>query len=115
MTRVKRGTIANKRRKNLLKHTKGFHWGGKSKYRAAKERIHHAWEYSFRDRRVKKRDFRRFWQSRINVACRKQGINYSRFMAGMKKKKIEIDRKILADLATNNPKIFEKIVEKVKS
>ena len=115
MTRIKRGATANKRRKSLLKHTKGFHWGGKSKFRAAKERIHHAWEYSYRDRKVKKRDFRQFWQSRINVACRKQGINYSRLMAGLKKNKIAIDRKILADLAINNPKIFEKIVEKAKS
>jgi len=114
MTRVKRGKAAHKRRKNLLKHTKGFRWGRKSKFRLAKDAIYHAWEYSYRDRKVKKRDFRKFWESRINSACRKLDLSYSKFMAGLKKNKIEIDRKTLADLSQKKPEIFQKIVEKVK-
>ncbi|MDP3995913.1 MAG: 50S ribosomal protein L20 [bacterium] len=114
MTRVKRGTTANKHRKNILKHTKGFRWGRKSKFKLAKDAIYHAWEYSYRDRKVKKRDFRKFWQSRINSACRKFGLSYSKFIAKLKKNKIEIDRKILSDLSQKQPEIFQKIVEKVK-
>ncbi len=115
MVRVKRGKIAHKRRKHLLKYAKGFSWGRKAKYRAAKEALLHARSYSYRDRRVKKRDFRKLWQTKINSACRQAGISYSRFIAGLKKNKIELDRKILATLAQNHPKIFGKIVEKVKS
>ena len=115
MVRVKRGTIAHKRRKNVLKHTKGFRWGRKSKYKAAKDAIRHAWSYAYRDRRVKKREFRRLWQTQINAACRPLGISYSKFIGGLKKKKIEIDRKILSTLAKKYPKIFEKIVEKAKT
>jgi len=115
MVRVKRGKIAHKRRKHLLKYAKGFSWGRKAKYRAAKEALLHARSYSYRDRRVKKRDFRKLWQTQINSACRQAGISYSRFIASLKKNKFELDRKILATLAQNHPKIFEKIVEKVKS
>ncbi|MBZ9577454.1 50S ribosomal protein L20 [Patescibacteria group bacterium] len=114
MVRVKRGKAAHKRRKKVLKHTKGFRWGRKSKYKAAKEALMHAWKYAYRDRRVKKREFRKLWQIQINSACRKQGLSYSRFIHELKEKKIELDRKILADLAKNNPNIFEKIVEEVK-
>lgn len=114
MVRVKRGTTAHKRRKKVLKHTKGFRWGRKSKYKAAKEALMHAWKYSYRDRRTKKREFRKLWQIQINAACRRQGISYSRFIHGLKQKKIELNRKILSELAKNNPKIFEKIIEKVK-
>ena len=114
MTRVKRGTIAHKRRKHLLKYAKGFRWGRKSKYRQAKEALYHAWRYAYRDRRVKKRDFRKLWQIKINALCRQHGISYSKFIAGLKKTKIELDRKILADFAQNHPQIFEKIIEKVK-
>jgi len=114
MVRVKRGKIAHKRRKKVLKHTKGFKWGRKSKYKAAKEALLHAWSYAYRDRRTKKREFRKLWQTQINAACHQQGLSYSRFIQGLKKKKIELDRKILADLARNHPKIFEKIVEKMK-
>ena len=110
MVRVKRGATAHKRRKKVLKHTKGFRWGRKSKYKAAKEALLHAWTYSYRDRRTKKREFRKLWQIQINAACRKQGISYSRFIHGLKQKKIEIDRKILSELVKYNPKIFEKIV-----
>jgi large subunit ribosomal protein L20 len=115
MTRVKRGTIAHKRRKNVLKYTKGFRWGRKSKYKAAKEAIQHAWTYAYRDRRNKKRDIRRFWQNRINFASREMGITYSHFMQGMKKKKIEIDRKILSQIIEEKPEIFNKIAEEIKA
>lgn len=115
MVRVKRGKTAHKRRKRLLKQVKGFRWGRKSKFRLAKEALYHAWEYAYRDRKTKKREFRKLWQVQINAACRKAGISYSRFMAGLKKNKIALDRKILSNLAQNQPQIFEKIVEKVKS
>jgi len=114
MVRVKRGKTAQKRRKHLLKYVKGFRWGRKAKYRLAKDAMYHAWEYAYRDRKVKKRDFRALWQSQINSACRNLGIPYSRFIAGLKKNKIELDRKVLADLIEKNPQIFEKIVEKAK-
>lgn len=114
MVRVKRGKIAHKRRKHLLKYAKGFRWGRKTKYRAAKEALMHAWKYAYRDRRAKKREFRQLWQVQINAACRQLGISYSKFIAGLKKNKIELDRKILATLAQNHSKIFEKIIEKIK-
>ena len=114
MVRVKRGKTSHKRRKRLLKHTKGFRWGRKSKYRLAKEALLHAWKYTYRDRRTKKREFRKLWQIQINAACRQQGLSYSRFIQALKEKKIELDRKILADLAKNHPEIFEKIIAKVK-
>ena len=111
MVRVKRGKTANKRRKKVLKHTKGFKWGRKSKYRLAKQALMHAWSYAYRDRRTKKRDFRRLWQVKIGMACKKHGISYSKFIHNLKQKNVEIDRKILADLAENNPEIFEKILK----
>lgn len=114
MVRVKRGTTAHKRRKRLLKYTKGFRWSRKSKYRAAKEAILHAWTYSYRDRRNKKRDFRRLWQIQINAACRQHDLSYSKFIYSLKQKKIDLDRKILSELGKNHPKIFEKIVSTVK-
>jgi len=114
MSRVKRGKIAHKRRKRLLKQAKGFRWGRKAKYRLAKDALYHAWEYAYRDRRTKKRDFRKLWQTQISATCRQAEISYSRFIAGLKKNKIELDRKILANLAQNHPEIFKKIVEKVK-
>jgi len=114
MSRVKRGKAARKKRKHLLKYAKGFHWGRKAKYRAAKEALYHAWTHSFRDRKKKKREFRKLWNIQISAACRQNGLNYSRFIAGLKRNKIELDRKVLSQLAQNNPEIFEKIVEKIK-
>lgn len=114
MVRVKKGKTAHKRRKHLLKHAKGFKYGRKSKYKLAKDALRHAWTFSYRDRKVKKRDLRRLWQLQINAACRKLGINYSRFINGLKKKNIEIDRKILAQLIEKHSDIFTKIVEEVK-
>ena len=114
MVRVKTGKISHKRREKLLKYTKGFRWGRKSRLRAAKEAILHAWSHAYRDRKRKKREFRRLWQIQINAACREHGLSYSKFIQGLKEKKIELDRKILAQLAQNHPEIFKKIVEEVK-
>ena len=115
MTRVKRGKIVHKKREHLLKYTKGFRWGRKSKYRAAKEALLHAFTYAYRDRKVKKRERRALWQIQINAACQNQGLSYSKFIYGLKQKKIGLDRKILAQLAREHPEIFEKIIEKAKT
>jgi len=115
MVRVKKGKPAKKRRKHLLKYAKGFRWGRKAKYRLAKDAMYHAWEYAYRDRKVKKRDFRALWQTQINSACRKLGISYSRFIAGLKKNKVGLDRKVLAELTVKNQGLFKKIVEEVKN
>ena len=115
MVRVKRGKSAHKRRRHLLKYAKGFRWGRKTKYRLAKVAVMKAWRYAYRDRRAKKREFRALWQTQINAACRQLGLSYSKFVSGLKKNKIELDRKILAKLAQNHSQIFQKIVEKAKS
>ncbi len=114
MTRVKRGKIATKKRREILKYTKGFRWGRKSKERAAKEALLHAWSHAFRGRKEKKRNYRALWLVQINAGARLAELTYSKLIAGLKKQNIIIDRKILADLAKNEPKVFEKIVEKVK-
>jgi len=111
MVRVKRGKAAHKRRKRVLKQVKGFQWGRKSKYRLAKDALFHAWTYTYRDRKNKKRAFRTLWQTQINAACRERGLSYSKFINFLKKNNIEIDRKILVQLAQKHPKVFEKIVE----
>lgn len=114
MTRVKRGTIANKRRKNVLKHAKGFMWGRKSKYRLAKDALMHAWSYSYRDRRKKKTAFKRLWNVKIGAGTKEYALSYSKFIHALKKGKIEIDRKILANLAEHNPEVFHKIVKEAE-
>jgi large subunit ribosomal protein L20 len=111
MPRVKRGTTANKRRKNLLKHAKGFMWTRKSKYRQAKEALLHAWSHQFNDRRKKKGYARRLWQIQIGAATKQNNLSYNKFIAGLKKTNIELDRKILAGLAQTNPEIFKKIIQ----
>ena len=114
MVRVKRGKIAHKRRKHLLKYAKGFRWGRKSKYKLAKDALLHGWKYAYRDRKVKKREFRALWQTQINAACRQHGLTYSQFIHKLKQKDIELDRKILSNLVQNHPEIFEKILETIK-
>ena len=114
MTRVKRGVIAHKRREKILKYVKGFKWGRKSKERSAHEALLHAWTNQFRDRKRKKRDFRRLWNVKINAGVRAHGLSYSRLIAGLKAKHISLDRKILADLAEHEPKVFEKIVARAR-
>lgn len=110
MSRVKRGVIAHKKRERLLRYAKGFKWGRKSKERLAREALLHAWSYQFRDRKQKKREFRRLWNIKINAGVRAHGLSYSRFIAALKKRNIELDRKILAELAEYEPKVFEHIV-----
>ncbi len=111
MTRIKRGPAAKKRKKNVLKKTKGFRYGRGKKYKAAKEALTRAGVHAYRDRKKKKRTTRALWQIKISEACRKQDISYNRFINKLKKEKIEIDRKILADLVENNPEIFEEILK----
>ncbi len=113
MVRVKRGVAANKRRKKILKQTKGFRWGRKSKYRLAKDALQHAGQYAYRDRKTKKRNFRKLWQLKINSACRQENISYSRLISGLKKNKIEIDRKIMAELIEKHPSSFRQITARV--
>ncbi|MGC9031607.1 MAG: 50S ribosomal protein L20 [Minisyncoccia bacterium] len=115
MTRVKRGKIKVKKRKKLLKLTKGFKWGRKSKPKRAKEAILKALTYAYRDRKKKKSEFRKLWQIQIGNAAKERGLSYSKFIHLLKEKNIELDRKILAQIAINYPDIFSKIIEKVKS
>ncbi len=112
--RVKRGKAHLKHRKHLLERAKGFKWGRKAKIKLAKPAIYKAGEHAYRDRKRKKREFRALWQIKINAACRKAGLSYSKFIHQLKLNKIGLNRKILADLAENQPEIFEKIVEEVK-
>ncbi|QQG44941.1 MAG: 50S ribosomal protein L20 [Candidatus Sungiibacteriota bacterium] len=114
MTRVKRGVIAHKKREKLLKYAKGFRWGRKSKERLAREALLHAWPHAFVGRKQRKRDFRRLWQTKINAAVRAQGLSYSKFFAGLHKKNIQLDRKILAELAEQHPPVFQKLLESIK-
>lgn len=114
MPRVKRGTQHVKKRKNILSLAKGYKWGRKKLITLAKVAITKAGAYRYRDRRRKKRDFRRLWNIKINAAVRLNGLSYSKFIGGLKKHNIELDRKILADLAVNNPDILQKITEIVK-
>lgn len=114
MPRVKRGVAANKRRKNTIKEAKGFKWGRKSKFKSAKMALMKARKYSYRDRKVRKRTARTLWQTHINFAVRAEGLSYSKFIDALKKANVEIDRKILANLASKKPEIFKKVVAKVK-
>ena len=94
--------------------TKGFKWGRKSKERLAREALLHALPYAFAGRKMKKRNFRRLWQIKINAAVREEGLSYSKFINMLKKKKVGLDRKVMAELAENYPEVFKKIVEEVK-
>lgn len=112
--RIKRGVTASKRRKNLLQHAKGFQWRRKTNFRAAKEALLHAWTYTYRDRRNKKRDKRVLWTAKINAATRNLGIQYSRFINNLNKANVELDRKSLAYLAEQKPEVFTHIVQNTK-
>jgi len=115
MTRVKRGVQKRARKKKIIKLAKGFKWRRKTNYRAAKDALKHAWTYAYRDRRNKKRSFRNLWNIKINAICRENGISYSRFIEATKKANIEIDRKILSQLAENYPETFKKILDELKA
>ena len=115
MPRVKRGVTARARHKKILVLAKGFRGRRKNVFRIAKEAVMRAGQYAYRDRRTKKRVFRQLWIARINAASRGLGITYSKFMAGLKKANIEIDRKVLSDMAIHDPAGFSSIVDKVKA
>lgn len=114
MTRVKKGVHALKRRRSVLKQTKGMRHGRSTKERQAKDALLHAGAYAFAHRRDKKSHNRKLWNIKINAGARELGMSYSKFIGALKKKNIEIDRKILADLAEHNPKTFNKILEVVQ-
>ena len=111
MTRIKRGTTSLKRRKNVLRLAKGYRFGRGTKERQAKEAITHAGVHAYAHRKKKKGDFRRLWSIKINAAARDLGISYSQLMGTLAKKDIKINRKMLADLAENNPETFKKVLE----
>ena len=111
--RVKRGTTHNKRRKNLLAKTKGYKWGRKNKIKLAKTAAIKAGAHAYRDRKKKKINFRSLWNIKINAAARQHDLTYSKLMKALKDKKIDLDRRSLADLAENEPKVFEALVKEV--
>ncbi len=113
--RVKTGVVRRRRHKKILKQARGFYSGRRKHFRKAKEQLERSLVYAYRDRKQKKRDFRKLWIIRINAAARLNDINYSRFMHGLKLAGIELDRKILADLAMNEPAAFTKLVESAKA
>ena len=114
MSRVKRAVNAHKKRRTVLKRAKGY-YGAKSRtYRSAKEQVQHSLQYMYRDRRNKKRDIRRLWITRINAAARLNGLSYSVFMNGLKKAGVELDRKVLSDMAVNDPAAFAATAEVAK-
>ena len=115
MPRVKRSVHARKKRRKVIEQAKGY-WGLKSKtYTHAKEQVEHSLAYAYRDRKNRKREFRRLWILRINAAARQNGLSYNQFVAGCKKANIELDRKVLADLAVSDPDAFGAIAERAKA
>ncbi|NLY03708.1 MAG: 50S ribosomal protein L20 [Campylobacter sp.] len=114
MARVKTGVVRRRRHKKVLKLARGFYSGRRKHFRKAKEQLERSLCYAYRDRRQKKRDFRRLWIVRINAACRLNDISYSKFINGLNKAGITLDRKILADMAMNDPKAFSVVADKAK-
>lgn len=114
MARVKRSVHARKKRRVVLARAKGYYGAKSRSYRAAKEQVRHSLQYMYRDRRNKKRDFRRLWITRINAAARLNGLSYSMFMNGLKKAGVLLDRKVLADMAVNDPTAFSAVAEVAK-
>jgi large subunit ribosomal protein L20 len=115
MARVKRAVNAKKHHKAILERAKGYYGNRSRGYKSANEAVMHAGQYAFRDRRARKGDFRSLWIQRINAACRQNDISYSRFIAGLKAAGVEVDRKILADLAVAEPAAFTSLVEVARS
>ena len=115
MARVKRGVVANARHKKVLKQAKGYYGARRKVFRVAKQAVIKAGQYAYRDRRNRKRQFRRLWIVRINAAARQFGLSYSRFMDGLNKAGIEVDRKVLADLAVHDIAAFGALAEKAKA
>jgi len=115
MARVKTGVVRRRRHKKILKQAKGFYSGRRKHFRKAKEQLERSLVYAYRDRRTKKRDFRRLWIVRINAACRLNGMSYSRFINALNRANIQLDRKILADMAMNDPEAFTAVVKQAKA
>ncbi len=115
MARVKGGTVSKNRRRKVLKQAKGYFGSKHRLYKTAQEQVFHSGAYAYRDRRQKKRDFRKLWIARINAACRENGISYSKFMNGLSIAGVEINRKMLSELAIDNPKAFSELVEVAQS
>jgi large subunit ribosomal protein L20 len=111
MARVKRSVHAKKKRRAILERAQGYYGNKSRSYRTANEQVMHSLQYAYRDRRARKGDFRSLWIQRINAACRQEGTSYSRFIAGLKAAGIEVDRKILADLAVTDPAAFAALVK----
>jgi large subunit ribosomal protein L20 len=111
MARVKRAVHSKKHRRSTLERAQGYYGNKSRSYRAANEQVMHSLQYAFRDRRARKGDFRSLWIQRINAACRENGTSYSRFIAGLKQAEIEVDRKVLADLAVHEPEAFAALVQ----
>ena len=114
MTRVKRSVHARKKRRATLERAKGFRGEAHSSYKRAKEAVMKADAYAYRDRRNRKRDFRRLWITRINAAARREGLSYSQFMHGLRVAGIELDRKVLADVAVRDPETFRRFAERAR-
>jgi len=115
MPRVKRGTINKKKHKKIMELAKGYRGAKSRHFKRANEQVLHSLSYAYRDRRQRRRDFRKLWIIRINAAARLNGVSYSRFMNGLKAANVEVDRKVLADMAVNDPQAFANLVELVKS
>lgn len=115
MARVKRGVVAHAKHKKVLEQAKGFYGRRKNTIRAAKAAVDRAGQYAYRDRKVRKRSFRALWIQRINAAARLEGLTYSRFMNGLERAGIEVDRKVLADIAGQDPAAFKAIADKVRA
>jgi len=113
--RVKRGTTRHDRRKKVLKQAKGYYLGKSKLYRFAKEAVDRAGQYAYRDRKARKRDFRRLWIIRIGAAARENGLSYNQFVFGLKSAGVELDRKVLADLALDDPAAFSQLAERAKA
>ncbi len=114
MARVKNGAVTKARHKKVLKQAKGYFGSKHRLYKTAKEQLMHSGQYAYRDRKQKKREFRKLWITRINAACRENGISYSRFIEGLTKAGVEINRKMLSEIAINDPKAFTELVEVAK-
>jgi large subunit ribosomal protein L20 len=111
MARVKRAVHSKKHRRATLERAKGYYGNKSRSYKSANEQVMHSLQYAFRDRRARKGDFRKLWIQRINAACRENGTSYSRFIAGLRLAEIEVDRKVLADLAVTDPAAFSALVK----
>ena len=115
MSRAVNGTVSRRRRKKILKMAKGYRSVRSTAFRKAREAVEHGLCYAYRDRKNRKREFRRLWIARINAAVRAEGMNYSQFMYGLKKADIQLDRKVLSDLAINNQKTFKSLTETARA